>query len=244
MMRENPRRVPCSWGGIRRKRSAIRGRPSHVLRPPQRAVLVGPLRAGFLRHVVVGCRRTAWRRSGATASVLADAEGLAAHRLSSMSARALNGSAPSAGCGWSSERGHAHGAIELARERQLAVQDLVESNRFVPEHGPPGPYAAEISLQGERMLFLITPVDSDSEPTRVTVPVADLTGLVRDYHAICQSYYDALQRASVGKIEAIDMGRRALHDEGAGLLAECLKAGSRRTSTPRAACSRCCRSCT
>ncbi len=119
--------------------------------------------------------------------------------------------------------GSAHGATELARERQLAVQDLVECNRFVPENGPPGPYAAEISLQGDRMLFLITPVDSDSEPTRVAVPVADLTGLVRDYHAICQSYYDALQRASVGKIEAIDMGRRALHDEGAGLLAECLK---------------------
>lgn len=119
--------------------------------------------------------------------------------------------------------GTAHGAAELARERQLAVQDLLECNQFAPENGPPGPYAAEISLQGERMVFMITPVETASDPFRVAVPVADLTGLVRDYHAICQSYYDALQRASVGKIEAIDMGRRALHDEGAGLLADCLK---------------------
>ncbi len=120
--------------------------------------------------------------------------------------------------------GTAHGTAELARERQLAVQDLVECNRFQPERGDPGgPYAAEIALRGERLCFRIMAADRDADPVCVTVPVADLTGLVRDYHAICQSYYEALQRASVGRIEAIDMGRRSLHDEGAGVLEECLK---------------------
>lgn len=118
--------------------------------------------------------------------------------------------------------GPAQGSSELARERQLAVQDLVERNLFAPIGAPSGPYAAEVALRGERLQFLVTPVHTDAEPTRVTVPVADLTQILRDYHAICQSYYEALQHAPVGKIEAIDMGRRALHDEGAGVLAECL----------------------
>ncbi len=122
------------------------------------------------------------------------------------------------------DAGTAHGTAELARERQLAVQDLVECNRFRPERADPGgPYAAEIALQDERLCFRITPAGRAAEPVCVTVPVADLTGLVRDYHAICQSYHDALQRSPVSRIEAIDMGRRALHDEAAGLLEECLR---------------------
>ncbi len=121
------------------------------------------------------------------------------------------------------DTGGAQDPPEIARERQLAIQNLLESNRFAPVGAGPGPYAAVVTLQGERMLFNVSPLETGASSFRVAVPVGDLTPLVRDYHAICQSYYRALQRASVTRIEAIDMGRRALHDEGASLMAACLE---------------------
>jgi uncharacterized protein (UPF0262 family) len=116
--------------------------------------------------------------------------------------------------------GHARADIE--HERSVAIFDLLEANRFALEGGPAGPYRLRLSLVGERLNFEVS--DAASQPL-LSVPLAlgSFRRLMKDYVLICESYYDAIRSAPPSRIEAIDMGRRAMHDEGSGLLVERLK---------------------
>jgi uncharacterized protein (UPF0262 family) len=104
---------------------------------------------------------------------------------------------------------------EMEHERRVAVFDLVEKNHFVPAGAPRGPYALRISTLDGRLVLDVTGPDY----ARVHgLSLTPLKGLIRDYARICDSYYEALRGTSPQQIEAVDMGRRGLHNEGAEAL--------------------------
>ncbi|VTZ22147.1 conserved hypothetical protein [Methylocella tundrae] len=107
-------------------------------------------------------------------------------------------------------------------ERQIAIYDLLEENSFgVPGHDA-GPYALKIGLQDSKLVLEI--LDEGNAPLVAHIlSLTPLRGLLKDYFFVCESYYAAIRTAMPGQIEAIDMGRRALHNEGAQMLIERLK---------------------
>ena len=108
---------------------------------------------------------------------------------------------------------------EVEREREVAVFDLLEANDFALVGGPPGPYSVTIGIEENRLVFDVR--DSQGAALeRVRLSLAPFRGIVRDYFTLCEAYYEAIKTASLARIEAIDMGRRSMHDEGAELLRE------------------------
>ena len=108
---------------------------------------------------------------------------------------------------------------QVDHERKVAIYDLLEENSFDPEGGFEGPFTLHLGIRENRLVFDVrSPAD---EPlVEFTLALASLRSIVRDYFLICDSYYEAIKTASPSKIEAIDMGRRGLHDEGAEILKE------------------------
>ena len=108
---------------------------------------------------------------------------------------------------------------DVEHERAVAIYDLLEDNSFAPvEHGG-GPYALQLSITENRLVFDIRLEDG----TPVMAHLLSLTPLrriVKDYFMICDSYYQAIRTTTPDKIEAIDMGRRGSHDEGSRTLQE------------------------
>lgn len=111
------------------------------------------------------------------------------------------------------------GAPEQEHERAVAIYDLIESNSFaVPGHDG-GPYALQVGLRSNQLMLDIR--DPAGEPVIVhLLSLSPFRRVVKDYFLVCESYYAAIKTASAAQIEAIDMGRRGLHDEAAGLLVE------------------------
>ena len=101
------------------------------------------------------------------------------------------------------------------QERQIAIFDLLEENHFAPEGAAGGPYDLRISLIENRLALDITGPDYQK---RHLLSLSPLRGVIRDYYMICESYYQAIRNATPQKIEALDMGRRGLHNEGSTLL--------------------------
>jgi uncharacterized protein (UPF0262 family) len=111
---------------------------------------------------------------------------------------------------------------DIEHERAVAIYDLLESNTFAPVGGERGPFRLHLSITGNRLMFDIR--DGQSEPLMAhLLSLSPLRRIVKDYFVICDSYYAAIRTATPERIEAIDMGRRALHDEGSQLLVERLK---------------------
>lgn len=111
---------------------------------------------------------------------------------------------------------------DIEHERAIAIYDLVEQNLFAPENGAAGPFTLHIAITGNRLMFDIK--REDGSP--VVVHLMSLTPfrrIVKDYFLICDSYYHAIRTATPDKIEAIDMGRRGIHDEGSRTLMERLQ---------------------
>ena len=104
---------------------------------------------------------------------------------------------------------------EIEHERRVAIFDLVEKNEFEVVGADGGPYDLKLSLQDSRLVFEIT--GPGFEKAHV-LSLSPLKGVLKDYLLICDSYYEALRGSSVSQIEAVDMGRRGLHNEGAELL--------------------------
>lgn len=101
------------------------------------------------------------------------------------------------------------------QERQIAIFDLLEDNHFAPEGADGGPYALRLSLIDQRLALDIM---GGGFQRRHLLSLTPLRGVVRDYHMICESYFDAIRHATPQKIETLDMGRRAIHDEGSRTL--------------------------
>ena len=111
---------------------------------------------------------------------------------------------------------------DVEHERQVAIYDLLELNSFAPVGHDDGPYALHLSINGNRLVFDIR----HENGTPVVAHLFSLTPLrriVKDYYTVCDSYYAAIRTATPDGIEALDMGRRALHDEGSNILMERLK---------------------
>src|SRR6202047_1694817 len=111
---------------------------------------------------------------------------------------------------------------DIEHERAIAIYDLVEQNLFAPEGVDEGPFTLHIGITGNRLMFDIRREDG----TPVVAHLLSLTPfrrIVKDYFMICDSYYQAIRTATPDKIEAIDMGRRGIHDDGSRTLQERLK---------------------
>jgi uncharacterized protein (UPF0262 family) len=111
---------------------------------------------------------------------------------------------------------------EVEHERDVAVFDLLEANRFRLVDGFDGPYRVVLSLR-EGNLVLDVRADGEGEAAEVVLAVRPLRRVVKDYFLICDSYFQAIKGATPSRIEAIDMARRGLHDEGSDLLRQCLE---------------------
>jgi len=111
---------------------------------------------------------------------------------------------------------------DVEHERAVAIYDLLESNTFVPEGRARGPFKMHLSITGNRLVFDIRRANG-TPVTAHLLSLSPLRRIVKDYFMICDSYYAAIRTATPERIEAIDMGRRALHDEGSELLMERLK---------------------
>jgi uncharacterized protein (UPF0262 family) len=110
-------------------------------------------------------------------------------------------------------------SAEIEHERSTAIADLLHDNRFAPVAGFDGPFHLHLGLEDNRLALDIRTLKHESLE-RVLLPLAPFRGIVKDYFLICESYYNAVKRSSPVQIEAIDMGRRGLHDEGSELLRE------------------------
>ncbi|HML07778.1 MAG TPA: UPF0262 family protein [Xanthobacteraceae bacterium] len=111
---------------------------------------------------------------------------------------------------------------DIEHERAVAIYDLIEENSFRPIGHVGGPYALNLAITGNRLVFDIR--DTDGAPVIAhLLSLAPFSRIVKDYFTVCDSYYAAIRTATPDRIEALDMGRRALHDEGSRILMERLK---------------------
>jgi len=113
-------------------------------------------------------------------------------------------------------------APEIEHERAVAIFDLIEDNSFIPAGDLPGPFALHLSVADNRLVMDIRRED-DQPLSRVVLPLSPFRRIVKDYFEVCESYFHAIRTAPPSRIEAIDMGRRGLHNEGSDLLRQRLK---------------------
>ena len=111
---------------------------------------------------------------------------------------------------------------EIEHERRVAIYDLLEDNSFRPTDHDGGPYALHLGITGARLVFDIRLADGTPVIAHM-LSLAPFRRIVKDYFTVCDSYYAAIRTATPDRIEAIDMARRALHDEGSTLVTERLK---------------------
>ncbi|MFT5180179.1 MAG: hypothetical protein ACI8S3_000051, partial [Alphaproteobacteria bacterium] len=107
---------------------------------------------------------------------------------------------------------------DVEREIEVAIYDLVEANTFQPDSvffggAPHGPYDVTLRIQDTRLVFDIDREDG-VKVGAVMFSVQSLRRTIREYFIVCESYYEAIRTASPVQIEAVDVGRRALHNEG------------------------------
>ena len=110
---------------------------------------------------------------------------------------------------------------EVEHERQVAVFDLMERNSFRLVNGFAGPYRVVLSLREANLIFTVSD-EEGRETAEIALSMRSFRRIIKDYFLICDSYFQAIKSASPSRIEAIDMGRRGLHDEGAEKLSEAL----------------------
>lgn len=111
------------------------------------------------------------------------------------------------------------GNPDQEHERAIAIYDLIERNSFCPCGHEGGPYALTLRVVDGKLAFHVCD-EQGSEIVTHLLSLTPLRRLIRDYEMVCTSYYDAIRTASPSQIEAIDMGRRGLHDEAAAALKE------------------------
>ena len=113
---------------------------------------------------------------------------------------------------------------EIEQERKVAMFDLLEQNSFaLPARDgrpvPAGPYHVELSIREKRLVFDIA-TEKGEKAAEFHLSLSPFRQVVKDYWAICESYYNAVKNLAPAQIETIDMARRGIHNEGARILAE------------------------
>ncbi|HET6388705.1 UPF0262 family protein [Hyphomicrobium sp.] len=107
----------------------------------------------------------------------------------------------------------------IEHEREVAIFDILDGNSFRVDGVDLGPYKLNLSLADDRLLFAVSPAN-DGDVVEHAIALTPLKRIVKDYFMICESYYEAVRTAPPARIQAIDVSRRALHDEGSVLLKE------------------------
>jgi len=108
---------------------------------------------------------------------------------------------------------------DIEHERRVAIFDLLEENSFQPVGDHAGPYHLHLGIEENRLVFAIHDA-SDVLLGKVILALSPFRNLIKEYFMVCESYYEAIKTASPARIEAIDMGRRGLHNQGSTLLIE------------------------
>jgi uncharacterized protein (UPF0262 family) len=111
---------------------------------------------------------------------------------------------------------------DVDHERAVAIYDLIEQNSFAPVDHDGGPYSLNLSLAENRLVFDIRLPGGEPVMAHM-LSLSPFKRIIKDYFLICDSYYEAIRTATPDRIEAIDMGRRGLHDEGSRILQERIK---------------------
>jgi len=106
---------------------------------------------------------------------------------------------------------------DVEHERAVAIFDLIEENSFQPNGDDGGPYKLIIGLVESRLVFKIRR-ENDEEVITHLLSLTPFKRIIKDYFMVCESYYEAIRTSSPSQIEAIDMGRRGLHNEGSETL--------------------------
>ena len=175
-------------------------------------------------------RRRASQALGPAAIALGKAEGLDAHARSVAfrlgSTNVMNANEPNRRNRLVSvtldEASIGRGTSDQEHERQIAIYDLIEENSFGLPDRDDGPYVLKIALHDAKLAFEVCNEDGETIVAHI-LSLTPFRGLLKDYFMICESYYAAIRSATRAQIEAIDMGRRAVHNEAATLLQERLK---------------------
>lgn len=107
----------------------------------------------------------------------------------------------------------------IEHEREVAIFDILEGNSFALEGRDEGPYKLNLALIDDRLVFNVTN-EADAAVITHMLSLTPLKRIMKDYFMICESYYEAIRSAPPSRIQAIDMGRRGLHDEGSRTLLE------------------------
>jgi len=110
---------------------------------------------------------------------------------------------------------------DIEHERATAIYDLIEENSFAPVDHDEGPYALRIGIKENRLVLDIRR-ENNKPVIAHLLSLTPFKRIVKDYFMICDSYYAAIRIATPDKIEAIDMGRRGLHDEGSRILQDAI----------------------
>jgi uncharacterized protein (UPF0262 family) len=117
------------------------------------------------------------------------------------------------------EKSLAPAGPDADHERKVAIFDILEGNTFRIVGHDGGPYAVVLSLSDNRLVFDVA--EEGGAPVRkMMLSLTTLRRVIKDYFMICDSYYDAIRNSTPSQIEAIDMGRRGLHNEGSQILTE------------------------
>ncbi len=110
---------------------------------------------------------------------------------------------------------------DIEHERQVAIFDLLEDNRFRPAGDLEGPYDLHLSLEENRLVFTIRGEgEGEGEGLRVLLPLTPFRRVIKEYFVVCGSYFEAIKRGTRAQIETLDMGRRGLHNDGSEILRE------------------------
>ncbi len=120
------------------------------------------------------------------------------------------------------ERSISQANPNVVHEREVAIYDILDQNSFSVEGRDDGPFTLDLSIVEDRLVFTVgTP--NGSETLTIMLALSALRRIIKDYFAVCDTYYQAIRAAPPSRIQTIDMGRRALHDEGSQVLVERLK---------------------
>jgi uncharacterized protein (UPF0262 family) len=110
-----------------------------------------------------------------------------------------------------------HRSRAIEQEREVAIFDLLEKNSFRLEGSAGGPYHLILGLEDSKLVFEIA-LEDGAPHGKVALSLAPLRKIIKDYFLVCESYYKAIRTAPPLQIEALDMARRGLHNEGASEL--------------------------
>lgn len=111
----------------------------------------------------------------------------------------------------------------IEHEREVAIYDLLDRNQFQVEGRADGPYTLRLGIVEDRLVLAVAPESGEGQPVTYMLSLSPLRRIIKDYFLVCESYYQAIRTAPPSRIQAIDMGRRGLHDEGSLVLIERLK---------------------